>query len=150
MNAHELVQLIDERCDLVELLMQMTLRQQDAITAGHMSSLMQMLSQKQEPLDRLHEISKRTRIALQASDAAPNWASDAQAAACRRRHEESEARLGELIRLEAECERSLQAQRQHIGEQLLDLGNSHRAVTGYTNGGGITPTGSSLDLSSDQ
>lgn len=150
MNATELTQAIDERCELVDLLMEMGLRQQDAIAAGHMSSLMHLLSQKQELLDRLFESSQRTRVALQDGDAAADWASDAQRDACRQRHQLSEAKLAELLRLEAECERQLQSQRGSIGEQLLEFGNSQRAVSGYAKSGSVARSGSCLDLSSDQ
>ncbi len=149
MSPFDLSRMIDERRDLVDLLYEIALRQQDAIRVGHMSSLMQLLSQKQEPLERLHELTQQTRSLLQEFAAAPNWANDAQHDQCRRRHRESEAKLADVLRLEAECEAMLQQQRSEIGEQLLGLGNSARAVNSYAKSGAAAITGSSLDLSSD-
>jgi hypothetical protein len=151
MNAAEVIRLIDERFDIVDLLTELTHRQLDAITAGHMSALMQLLSQKQEPLARLHEVSTRLRLALEATPTTTlPWDSDAQRDACRRRHQQSESKLAELLQQEAECEQRLVAQRQAIGEELVELGNSHRAANGYSQAISTGRQGSSLDLTSDQ
>ena len=62
MNASEVIRLVDERFDVVELLAELTELQMDAITAGHMSALMHLLAQKQEPIERLQELSKKVAI----------------------------------------------------------------------------------------
>ncbi len=149
MNASEVIRIVDERFDVVELLAELTELQMDAISAGHMSSLMHLLAQKQEPIERLQELSKQLQLALASVESGALWQSDAQQDACRARSQASEKRLSELLKKEAECERLLQAQREDIGQQLLHVNNSHRAATRYSQTGEMPCSGSSLDLSSD-
>lgn len=149
MNATEVIRLIDERFEIVELLAELTELQMDAISAGHMSALMHLLAQKQEPIDRLHEVSKQLHLALSPAEAGPIWQSESQREICRERNRLSETRLAELLGKEAECERLLQAQREDIGHQLLHVSNSYRIATSYSQTGELPKSGSSLDLSSD-
>ncbi len=149
MNAIEVIRLVDERFDVVELLAELTELQVDAITAGHMSALMHLLAQKQEPIDRLQELSKQLQVAIASVESGALWQNDAQRDGCRVKSQLSEKRLAELLKREGECERLLQAQREDIGQQLLDVNNSHRAASRYSQTGETHCSGSSLDLSSD-
>jgi adenylosuccinate synthase len=149
MNATEVIRLVDERFDIVELLAELTQLQMDAICAGHMSALMHLLAQKQQPIDRLHELSNQLHLALSPSGAGPAWQSESQRSACRARNRLSEEKLAELLLKEAECERLLHAQREEIGNQLHHLNNSHRVANRYSQVSDLPTTGASLDLSSD-
>lgn len=149
MDASKVIRLVDERFDVVELLAELTELQMDAITAGHMSSLMHLLAQKQEPIERLQELSKQLQLALASFESGTLWHSDAQRDSCREKSLSSEQRLAELLNKEAECERLLQAQREDIGQQLLHVNNSHRVASRYSQTDEMPRSGSSLDLSSD-
>ncbi len=147
-DADDVLNRINERMEIVQLLAELTERQFDAIASGQMSALMQLLSQKQEPIARLGDISRELRIALEDTANESIWCNETQRAACRQRHKQSEMLLREVLQREAECGEVLQQQRQSLGEELLRVDNSSRASSSYARASATSTTGGSLDLSS--
>lgn len=149
MEVREVLRQIEERVAIIEQLREATERQLEAVRAGRMSELMQILSLKHEPIRRLHDLSRELRLALELNGSSLRWSSDAQRDQCRQRHQASEAMLAELLQSESECEQLLSIQRQAVGDQLLNVGRSQRAATGYARTAEQTTVGQSLDLSSE-
>jgi flagellar biosynthesis/type III secretory pathway chaperone len=143
----DIATLVRQRLQAIEQLKELTNQQQTAISSGHLSTLMQLLGEKQEPLNRLLSLSRELRQLLE--PASPEFNREAIGDAVRDDHRRCEAMLVEMLAQEAACETLLQSHRQSIGQELHGLINTQRAARGYSNALSVPHHGASLDLSSD-
>lgn len=149
MNANELSDLIDKRYATLSLLTEISQRQIAAIDDNRMSDLMRILSEKQQPIVQLSEITKRLAAAAGDDPRARVWESEAARQRCRRRQEECETMHLGLLAIEAECETSLKNSRAAVQEKLARFDSGRQAATRYAQSQSLPPSGGRLDLSSD-
>lgn len=133
------VQLLDQLADLCQ-------RQLDAIGQGRMNELLSLLSEKQQPLERLHQGARQLRQLhddLQAGGGLP----ENEAEAFRKAYAAANRRYDQLLTLEQAAEQQLVEGRDRIAERLqatnsgMHVANAYRATD-------PPPTGGSLDLAS--
>ncbi|TWU26683.1 FlgN protein [Novipirellula galeiformis] len=149
MNANELSTLIEQRHAVVCQLVELGQAQLQAVQAGHMNELMQLLSRKQQPLATLGELSKQLHAAIGDDPESRQWASTALRTECRKQHEQTEQLLLQLMQVERECELSLSKSRDSIGEQIRRSDGAKQANLHYAKSAQPAATcGGSLDLSS--
>ena len=142
-----LIQLVAERWQTLQTLLEMSLQQSEIIQQDKISELLPFLSRKQPLLQRFAELQEQLRpYAAQSADAR-KWDSEAQRQACQQQLDESEEMLAEMMRLEQECETSLVAGRDRLAERMQQSDGSQRAASAYQSADRIAPT-SRLDLSS--
>ena len=149
MNGHELAQLIEQRWNLLEQLLQISQRQIEAIKGSRMTELMRILSEKQAPLNQLAELAEQLRPAAGEDPNARIWESPEQRSRCRKQQDECEKMHLELLAIEAECETSLVQSRDELQQQLSRVDSARQTISGYNARHSALDTGSQLDLSSD-
>lgn len=149
MNGSELLQLFEERWAILRELLEIGNRQIAVIESEQMSELMQLLSLKQMPLNRLAEVAEAIGEAAQDDPATRRWDSDTSRALCRQKQDECEQMHLELLAIEAECETALLHSRQLIQQKLDRLDAGHQAANSYADAQAMTTQGGRLDLSSD-
>ncbi len=142
-----LIQLVDERWQTLQTLLELSLRQSEIIQQEKISELLPLLSSKQPLLQRFAELQEQLRPLAAQPAAARQWDSPAQRQACQQQLDESEEMLAEMLRLEQECETQLVAGRDRLSERMQQSDGSQRAASAYQSVGRVTPT-SRLDLSS--
>ena len=114
-----------------------------------MSELMQLLSEKQSPLNRLSEVASSIRRAAADDPATRRWDSEEARARCRRKQDECEQMHLELLAIEAECETALLESREFIQQKLDRVDAGQQAANSYAHAQVIPTQGGQLDLSSD-
>jgi hypothetical protein len=145
MDAAQLAEVMEQRWSALRHLLEISDRQLAAIDAGQMTQLMRLLSEKQQPLNRLAEIAEQIRGAAGDDPASRKWESEERRADCRRQQEECEKMHLELLAIEAECESALKKSREAIQQNLERVDSARQAANGYL---APAPTsGSRLDLS---
>lgn len=154
MDGATLSSLIDERKSILAQLLEMSGRQIEAITAGRMTELMTLLAEKQPPLQRLGDISKRLRQASGDDPSARSWESSQARENCRIAQEQCEKMHFELLAIEAQCETALTESREAVQVKLSQLDSAHQAANRYASNevsvnNGASASGARLDLSSD-
>ena len=149
MDGIQLSELVDQRLEILESLLRQSVQQAEAIAAGRMSELMSLLAQKQTPLRQLGAVSQTLREAENDDPDQRQWTSPQARDECRSKHRRCESLLGELLRLEAECEAKLAHSRDEIEEKLSRSEGARQAASSYTATISDAPTGARLDLSSD-
>ncbi len=131
MDANELSHLIEKRVTLLKRLRELSGSQLDAIRAGRMGELMQVLSDKQGPLQELVNVTKSLRDAVDDDPAQRRWESEEHRHACQLRQKECEQMHRELLALEAESEAELQRSRSDIGQQMDRVDAGRAAANRY-------------------
>ncbi|TWU57510.1 flagellar export chaperone FlgN [Rubripirellula reticaptiva] len=149
MNADELTAIIDRRFETLSHLLELSLRQVQAIDESRMSDLMRILSDKQPPINELIQIGKQLASAVGEDPANRQWASDEDRRRCRERQSQCELMHDELLAIEADCEGRLTASRASAQEKLQRFDNGRVAANSYAQAQTTRPSGGSLDLSSD-
>ena len=148
MDGTELASLIDQRWSTLRELKEISSRQMAAIRGSRMGELMRLLSDKQEPLNRLAALAETIRTAQGDDPDKRCWDSEAQRARCRQQQEECEQMHLELLAMEAECESSLQQSRDSLEQRLERVDGGRAAANGYARNDHAFTTGERLDLSS--
>ncbi|TWU43822.1 FlgN protein [Novipirellula aureliae] len=148
MNGSEVADLVARRYEALTELMQMTYQQKSAVEAGRMNELMQLLAEKQQPLERLNLYSKQLHHAIQDDPEARAWVSQSIRSECRHQHEKCEKMLAELMEMEVDCERQLEQSRTRIEEEILRSDGAIQANQVYNRSHHTPSTGGQLDLSS--
>lgn len=145
MDGPQIVDLVDQRWELLQELSQLADRQAVAIEQGRMSELLSILRQKQPPLETLDRLSLELRQRC-APPQAVRWSSAAERDACRAKNEACQRLHETLLLREAECEAKLQASRQRVEEQLTRSEGAKRAAGSYNASRPSPTTGGQLDL----
>ncbi|WP_442507534.1 hypothetical protein SH528x_006463 [Novipirellula sp. SH528] len=149
MNGDELAILVQQRHAAVVELVELGRAQLDAVQSGRMNELMQLLSQKQQPLSTLGELSKRLHTAIGDDPETRRWASSEMRGECRVQHEQTETMLLDLMQIESECEQQLTKNRSAIEDQIRRSDGAKQANLSYAKSTQAEATcGGSLDLSS--
>jgi flagellar biosynthesis/type III secretory pathway chaperone len=146
MDGPELAALIEDRYQALQRLHEVSSQQMDAITAGRMSQLMQLLADKQEPLHRLVALTQKIQAAVGEDPASRSWESDHQRQQCRERQEACERIHREIIALDGACEAALQTSRGTLQTQLDRLDSARSAANGYAARDDVSSRGATLDL----
>ena len=149
MDGKQLSELMDVRWETLQQLLQLGNQQLAAIQNGRMSELMQLLSTKQQPLNRLVEVAEQIRDAAGDDPHQRQWPSEQDRLRCSRRQEECDRMHLELLAIEAQCESQLQQNRESISQELQRLDSAHQAVSSYSDAASRANPGGQLDLSSD-
>ncbi|KLU05207.1 hypothetical protein RISK_002698 [Rhodopirellula islandica] len=134
---------IDRRFALLELLLELTVQQEAAISEGHMNELMRVLSQKQRAVEQLVQASEQLKnVRTERGDSHP--VSDEH----RQRNTKCDEMHRELMAREQASEQMLSENRDEVASQLQQNEGAKRAAKGYdqTNRG-ASSGGSTLDLS---
>ncbi|WDQ14828.1 flagellar export chaperone FlgN [Rhodopirellula sp. P2] len=134
---------IDRRFALLELLLELTVQQEAAISEGHMNELMRVLSQKQRAVEQLVQASEQLKNErTERGDSPP--VSDEH----RQRNAKCDEMHRELMAREQASEKMLSDNRDDVASQLQQNDGAKRAAKGYdqTNRG-ASSGGSTLDLS---
>lgn len=147
MNGAELSDLIAERHQILSRLLALGNQQVEAIAGGRMSELMRLLSEKQSPLQRLAEISKKLRATSEDDPAERLWPSPEARQQCRANQEACEQMHVELLAIEAHCETALNQCRDRVQDQLNQLDASRQAAIQYAHSQTTPSRGGRLDLS---
>ncbi|MCC9644820.1 hypothetical protein LOC71_21300 [Rhodopirellula sp. JC740] len=134
---------IDRRFELLQLLLELTQRQEAAISQGHMNELMSVLGQKQVAVEQL--VQSANELKRQRAEAGEGYTvSDAY----RQRSEQCDEMHRELMVREQASEKMLTETREEVAEQLQQSDGSRRAAQGYGQvGRSPSAGGSTLDLS---
>lgn len=148
MDGRELLELVELRWDALQELLEISNQQNDAIQAGHMTELMQLLSRKQKPLNHLLELADKIGAAVGDDPEARIWDAQSSRDRCRKLQGECEQMHLELLAIEAESESALVESRNHIQGELQRVDAAHQAANSYSRSMD-TQTGAQLDLSSD-
>jgi hypothetical protein len=148
MDGPELAALIDDRYRTLQRLQQISSQQMDAISSGRMSQLMQLLSDKQEPLNRLAALAQQIRAAVGEDPESRIWESDLQRQQCREKQDACERIHRELFDLEGTCEAALRDSRVTLQQQLGRLDSVRAAANGYATRNEVSSRGATLDLTS--
>ena len=114
MDGRELLELVELRWDALQELLEISNQQNDAIQAGHMTELMQLLSRKQKPLNHLLELADKIGAAVGDDPEARIWDAQSSRDRCRKLQGECEQMHLELLAIEAESESALVESRNHI------------------------------------
>ena len=149
MDSRELTQLIDQRFDTLQRLIELGRRQTEAIDAGHMTELMRLLSAKQPLLQQLSQVAESLRQAASDDPKTRQWDDPEDRNRCRRRQDECDRLHLELLAIEAECETKLTESRDSIQKQLQRVDAGRQATAGYASAPAGHSSGGRLDLSSD-
>ena len=149
MNGKALAELIQQRWEALRELLDISQLQIDAIQSGQMNDLMRVLSDKQRPLHALVGIAEQMQQAVDDDPEARVWESQATREACRQQQEACEAMHLELLAIEAECEATLNSNRQELQERLAKVDSGWQAASGYAYQSTSPTSGGKLDLSSD-
>ncbi|WP_372716402.1 hypothetical protein [Novipirellula sp.] len=149
MNSDELTSLVQQRHAAALALVELGHAQLAAVQAGRMNELMQLLSQKQQPLSTLSELSKRLHAAIGDDPETRQWASGEMRSECQAQHEATETMLLDLMKIESDCEQQLTKNRGAIEEQIRRSDGAKQANRSYAQSTQAAATcGGSLDLSS--
>ena len=146
MDAEQLSDLIEQRFQTLDELLKLGRLQSEAIEGGRMTELMRVLSQKQEPLNRLTEIAQLLRPAAMDDPGLRVWTSESARLACRRQQEQCDQMHLELLAMEAACESMLQDNRATIQQEIEGLHASHQAAVHYAPNPTLATSGRQLDL----
>ncbi|TWU41937.1 flagellar export chaperone FlgN [Novipirellula artificiosorum] len=148
MDGKQLASLVDERhkilCDLVQL----SQSQLEAIDAGRMNELMHLLSAKQPPLAKLASVSQQLHIAIGDDPEMRMWSSPQRRSECRKKNEQCEQMLAELMEMESSCETKLVTSRAEIEQRIQRSDGVKRANQSYRQSDIQPSCGGQLDLSS--
>ena len=149
MDGAQLSALITERQSILAQLLELGTRQVDVIAAGRMSELMRILAEKQDPLQRLGEISELLRETAGEDPRGRKWNSQRDRDACRQAQDDCERMHIELLAIEAQCETALNESRNAIQQELQQIDSAHQAASHYAHAEASQTAGIRLDLSSD-
>ncbi|PHQ31443.1 hypothetical protein CEE69_31040 [Rhodopirellula bahusiensis] len=134
---------IDRRFELLQLLLELTVQQEAAITDGHMNELMRVLSQKQRAVEQLVQASEQLKNErTQLGDSYRVSEEHRQRnAACDEMHRE-------LLVREKASEEMLSNNRDDVASQLQQQDGARRAAKGYGQASrDASSGGGTLDLS---
>ena len=148
MKSEQLVDLVSQRKVVLEMLVEISQRQLDAVHHGRMNELMGLLAEKQTPLARLRDLSQTLAIATPDDPEARVWGSPNDRAECQREHEQCEQMLRSLMEIEARCEQTLASSKEKLRQELQQTQTAQQAVSGYSEAELPSSSGGRLDLSS--
>jgi hypothetical protein len=151
MDTNTLSDLISQRHAALVQLLELSQGQVDAIESNRMTDLMNILSAKQKPIQRLFELTSKLRPALHDDPDARHWPDQSQRIRCKEQQQQCEAMHAKLLEIEAECEAVLQTNRTEMTSRLERLSSGTDATSGYSQAQSYAASGSrsQLDLSSD-
>ncbi|WP_417733968.1 hypothetical protein [Rosistilla oblonga] len=119
--ALRLSQLVDDKFRLLGVLIEKGKQQQQQITAGDATALLQLLAEKQTLIEELQRLQDEIAALQSRGDLA--WASPEARARCQSVAAQCNA-LGQLVlELEATCERHATTQRDAMAKQIYDFSN---------------------------
>ncbi|QEG42725.1 flagellar export chaperone FlgN [Roseimaritima ulvae] len=148
-DTTKLIQLIAERWQTLQTLLDMSLQQSEMIQQERISELIPLLSSKQPLLQRFADLQEQLRPYAAQPAETRQWADEAQRQTCQQQWDESEEMLAEMMRLEQDCETQLVAGRDRLAERMQQSDGSQRAASAYQAAGQVAPI-SRLDLSSSR
>ncbi|EMB14834.1 hypothetical protein RE6C_04447 [Rhodopirellula europaea 6C] len=136
--------IIDRRFELLQLLLELTVQQEAAISDGHMNELMRVLSQKQRAVEQLVQASEQLK-----NERARLGEAHRVSEEHRQRNAKCDEMHRELMAREQASEEMLTNSRDEVAAQLQQNDGSRRAAQGYGQQAnrGESSGGSTLDLS---
>ena len=155
MDSNTLATLVSQRFDTLVELLEISQHQVDAVKANRMTDLMRILSEKQQPIQRLSQLAQQLRPALADDPEARHWPDPSLRSRCKEQQQRCEVMHANLLQIEADCEAILQESRADMSERLERFSSGANAATGYSQAQNYSSSntqssaGSTLDLSSD-
>jgi hypothetical protein len=147
MDTDILAKLIDAKHQCLGQLLEIGDRQRALIDENRMTALLDLLTVKQNVLERLQKIEAALEPYRSESPEERRWASEDHRQACAERLRQCEERLAEVIRRERESEQVLVQRRDEVSRQLHGMHHATVARSAYT--APAPPCPGQLDLSTD-
>ncbi len=131
MSTEHLAQCIDAKLQVLMQLQALARRQQGAIGENDISSLLSILTGKQQLVNQLQELDSQLAPYQNESPTVRRWSSPAQRERCQAQAARCEAVLREILAAELQAEQAITTQRDATAQQLEAVNQSHRAQRTY-------------------
>ncbi len=132
--------------ELMGELLQLARGQLQAIREEQMEDLLGLLGEKQPLLDQLTTIRTELKSLGDQLNGQPMWLQDPRREICQQLREEASQQFEVLIRVEAECEKMLEKNKEEIRQRLEIVDSGQSAAIAYQRP--AEPRSSGLDFSS--
>jgi hypothetical protein len=131
-GTEQLAALVTAKQHVLKVLVQLSQRQVEFISAGDMSSLIKLLAGKQTVMNQLQAIEREMTPFRDEDPETRLWSSPAQRMACQTRAQECNTLLGQAMQLEQQAEAAMLVRRNATAEALSAVQTASDARAAYS------------------
>ena len=144
METLRLVQLVDCKLQILELLSRLARQQLEIIATGDMTSLLRLLSAKQTVMDQLQKVERQLDPFRDQHPDARAWPSPADRERCQQKVQRCNELVSEMMQLQRQAEAEMVRRRNDAAENLSGVHSASEARLAY---GSELSSSVGLDLS---
>ena len=130
-ETDRLAELVSQKCQLLQSVQELAIRQEELIARGEMTSLLEVLVVKQRMLEELQAVERRLEPFRLQDPQSRRWRNEELRRQTAAWLQECQELLADILRREKRCEVELLRRREETAEQLRNLCTTGQMLAAY-------------------